>query len=334
MTTAAATPTASSPPRATVGIWLALFSAAGFGTSGTFGKSLLEAGWSPGAAVTARIGGAALVMAGPAALAARGRWRLLRRHAGLLAVYGLVAMAACQLFYFNAVTRLSVAVALLLEYLAPVLIIGWLWLRSGVRPSRLTLAGAAISIGGLVLVLDVTGAVRVDLVGVAWGLAAALCLVAYFLLSARETDGLPPFVMASAGMVVAAGTLLALGVLGVMPLRASTDDVTFVGRQVSWVVPLLGMVVVATALAYTSGIAATRSLGSRLAAFVGLTEVLFAVLFAWLLLDELPVPIQLVGGLLIVVGVTCVRYDELVTARDLRSPEATLPPPEGCADVA
>ena len=108
----------------------------------------------------------------------------------------------------------------------------------------------------------------------------------------------------------------------------------FVGRQVSWLVPLLGMVVVATALAYTSGIAATRALGSRLASFVGLTEVLFAVLFAWLMLGELPLPIQLLGGVLIVVGVTCVRYDELVSDRQPPGPEEPLPAPEGCAELA
>ena len=45
-----------------VGIWLAIVSAAAFGTSGALAKSLLETGWSPGAAVTVRISGAALVL--------------------------------------------------------------------------------------------------------------------------------------------------------------------------------------------------------------------------------------------------------------------------------
>jgi drug/metabolite transporter (DMT)-like permease len=71
------------------------------------------------------------------------------------------------------------------------------------------------------------------------------------------------------------------------------------------------MVVIATSVAYTVGIISTRLLGSRLASFVGLTEVLFAVFFAWLMVDEMPLPIQLIGGVLIVLGVACVRYDEL-----------------------
>lgn len=304
------------------GLWLALASAAGFGTSGVFARSLLDQGWSPGGAVTVRIAGAALVLAVPTAVALRGRWAVLRQHSGMLVVYGVVAMAACQFAYFNAVTRLSVGVALLLEYLAPVLIIGWLWLRSGVRPTRLTLVGSAVSIVGLALVLDVTGAVRIDPVGVAWGLGAAVCVVVYFMLSARHHTGLPALAMAGAGMAVAAVALLTFGLVGLMPLEANTDEVTFVDHKVHWLVPVVGMVVISTALAYWSGIAGTRRLGSRVAAFVGLTEVLCAVLFAWLLLGELPLPIQLAGGALILTGIACIRYDELAASRQPDLPES------------
>jgi len=58
---------------------------------------------------------------------------------------------------------------------------------------------------------------------------------------------------------------------------------------------------------------AARALGSKVASFASLTEVLFAVIWAWLLLGELPGPIQLLGGLLIVGGVVLVRLDELRT---------------------
>jgi drug/metabolite transporter (DMT)-like permease len=63
-----------------------------------------------------------------------------------------------------------------------------------------------------------------------------------------------------------------------------------------------------------SGIVAARALGSKVASFVSLTEVLFAVIWAWLLLGELPGTIQLLGGLLIVGGVVLVRLDELRAA--------------------
>lgn len=315
MTTTSPAPPVAASRRSTSGLWLALLSAAGFGTSGVFAKSLLEAGWSPGGAVTVRIGGAALLLLVPAAWSLRGRWHALRRHAGLIVAYGLVAVAACQFAYFNAVTHLSVGVALLIEYLAPVLLVAWLWVRTRTAPSRLTLTGSALSVAGLVLVLDVTGDTLIDPVGVLWALGAAVSVVVYFLLSARDPHDLPPIALAGSGMVVAAVALVVAGVTGLMPLDASTGDVTFLDRRVHWLVPVAGMVVLATAIAYALGIAAARRLGSRLAAFVGLTEVLCAVLFAWLVLDELPLPIQLAGGALILVGIGCIRYDELAGAR-------------------
>ena len=64
---------------------------------------------------------------------------------------------------------------------------------------------------------------------------------------------------------------------------------------------------IAAATPYVTGIVAARVLGAKLASFVGLSEVLFAVLFAWVLLGELPRPVQLVGGLFILAGVVVVR---------------------------
>ena len=83
----------------------------------------------------------AVVLTIPALLQLRGRWELLRRGRGRVAAFGLVAVAGCQLFYFNAIERMPVGVALLLEYLGAVLVVGWLWLRHGQRPRRLTVAG-------------------------------------------------------------------------------------------------------------------------------------------------------------------------------------------------
>jgi drug/metabolite transporter (DMT)-like permease len=81
---------------------------------------------------------------------------------------------------------------------------------------------------------------------------------------------------------------------------------------------------VAAVLPYVTGIAATRLLGSEAASFVGLTEVTFAVLFAWLLIGELPLPIQLAGGVLTVTGLVAVRYDELAAAVPLLPPAVIL----------
>jgi drug/metabolite transporter (DMT)-like permease len=262
--------------------------------------------------VLARISLAALMLTVPALLQLRGRWPLLRRSAPRVAAYGLAGVAGCQLFYFNAVARMPVGVALLLEYLGTVLVVGWLWLRHAQRPRRLTVAGAAASIAGLILVLNLTGAAGINLVGVMWGLLAAGALAIYFLLSAATgTEPLPPIVMAWAGMCVGAVVLGVAGGIGALPMAASTRSVDFLHHRVSWVLPVLGLSLVAAVIAYVSGIGAARRLGAKLASFIGMAEVLFAIVFAWVLLGQLPSALQFLGGAFILAGVTLVRVDEL-----------------------
>ena len=136
-----------------------------------------------------------------------------------------MSVAGCQLAYFNAVDHMQVGVALLIEYTAPVAVIGWLWLRRGQRPDRLTVLGATLAAVGLVLVLDLVSGADLSVVGVLWALGAMLGLAVYFVISADETNGLPPIVLAAGGLVVGGVVLLVAGAVGVVPLEASTRDV-------------------------------------------------------------------------------------------------------------
>lgn len=296
--------------RTLIGLTLAIISAATFGTSGSLAKGLLDTGWSPLAAVTWRVGVASLVLMVPAVLMMRGRWQLLRTGWVSMALFGALAVAACQLAYFLAVERISVAVALLLEYLGIILVVGWLWLRHGQRPRPLTIIGAAVAVAGLVFVLDVFGVVEIDLIGVVWGLCAAVGLAVYFVVSADDSTGLPPLVLATGGLTFGTVALVATGVAGVLPMTTATLDVQLAGASVPWWLAVLALGVIAAAIAYATGIAATRRLGSKLASFVGLTEVMFSFVWAWVLLGQMPAAIQLLGGLLILTGVVLVKLDE------------------------
>ena len=300
--------------RLAAGLGFAVISAMSFGLSGSFAKGLLDAGWSAGAAVTVRVAIAALVLLVPAVLSLRGRWGLLLRNLPMIAGYGLVAVAGCQLAYFNAVTHMQVGVALLIEYTAPVAVILWLWLRHGQRPGLLTLAGAAVAAVGLVLVLDLLSGADLSALGVVWALLAMVGAATYFVLSANEDNGLPPIVLAASGLALGAVALVVAGLVGIVEMSWSTSPVAYSGVTVAWWLPLLGLGVITAAVAYVTGIAASRRLGSRLASFAALLEVLFALVFAWLLLGELPRGVQFVGGGLILAGVVVVKLGERDTA--------------------
>ncbi|GGB27235.1 hypothetical protein GCM10011492_16950 [Flexivirga endophytica] len=297
------------PGVGTVG--LALVSAAAFSTSGSFATALLKAGWSPGAAVTARIGLAAAVLMPPTVWSLWGKWHIVRHKILPILIYGLTGIAGCQLAFFYAVQHLSVGVALMLEYLSPVLLVLGFWAWNRRRPATPTIIGTVVCIGGLALVLNVFGDAHLSLTGVLWGLGAALGSAGYFVIAGRADDDLPPLALSGVGMAVGAVFLGVLGVIGVLPMQATTDETTFAGRQLPFWVPLVALAVIATAFAYLTGVVAARGLGQTVASFVALSEVMFSVFFAWLFLGQMPLVIQLLGGLLIVGGVVLVRLGEL-----------------------
>lgn len=170
--------------------------------------------------------------------------------------------------------------------------------------------GTIASVVGLLFVLDVFNGISVDPIGIAWALGAALCLVVYFVIASDDESELPSMALAGGGMTVGALILLAMCGVGALPVAVSAQDVAFAGGHVPFWVPVLGLALIAAALAYATGIHAARVLGQTVASFISLLEVLFAVLFAWLIVGEVPTLMQLVGGLFIVGGVVLVRLDE------------------------
>ena len=291
------------------GLALALVSASSFGLSGSLARSLLDLGWSPTAVVVTRVGGAFLVLLLPSLLLLRRIGLPTGRQAVRMLAYGMVAIALAQLCYFSAVQYLSVGVALLLEYLAPVILIAWHWARSQRRPAWPVLAGAGLSIVGLAFVLDLRTGFSLSPIGVAWGLGAALCLSAYFLLSEDKGTDAPihPLLLTTAGTGIGAVILLAASAAGILPLAAQTGVTVLADRAVGWWLPALLLILISAVFAYPSGIVAVRRLGSSLASFVSLTEVIFAVVLAFVLLGQRPGPIQLIGGVLILAGIALVQ---------------------------
>lgn len=301
------------PPRrvATAGIVMALTSAIAFAASGPLVKPLLEAGWSLTTVLTLRMGLAGLVLSPALVRAIRARPGFLRRNAVSLVLFGLMPVAGCQVLYFSALQRMPVAVALLIQYLAPVFLVLFAWVRTRAVPSRLVLAGSGIAVAGLVLVVDIGGA-QFDPLGTIFALGAALCVCVYFTMSARAGDDLPPLALSAGGLLVGTVVLAALGATGIMPFTIGASSVVFQGAEIPAWLPILYVGAVGTSVGYALGVMAMPRVGERLGSFLGLSEVLFALMFAWMLLGETPLPIQFVGGVLILGGVVLIRRDAQV----------------------
>ena len=181
---------------------IGLVSAMCFGTSGTFGTALIGGG------LVARGGGVRAGPGrgpgadGPGLLALRGRWRVLLRSAWQMTVYGLVGVAACQVCYFNAIARMPVGISIMLEYMGIVLIVAGCGLRHGQRPRPLTIGGGVAALGGLALMLNLSGSGRRephrrDLRAGGGGVDGGVL----FPVGADGSGGLPPLVLTWGGMV-------------------------------------------------------------------------------------------------------------------------------------
>ncbi|WP_328539939.1 EamA family transporter [Streptomyces sp. NBC_00344] len=284
-----------------VGLGLALVSAFAFGGSGVAAKPLIEAGLAPLEVVWLRVAGAALVML---PVAWRHRHLVLRRPA-LLVGFGLLAVAGVQACYFAALSRIPVGVALLVEYLAPALVLGWVRFVQRRPVTRAAALGVVLAAGGLACVVEVWSGLSFDAVGLLLALGAACCQVGYFVLSDQGSDGADP---ADPLGVIAYGLLVGTAVLTVVArpwrmdwsLLAAHTDMN--GTQVpGWL--LLGWIVlIATVVAYVFGVVSVRRLSPQVAGVVACLEAVIATVLAWVLLGEHLSAPQVVGGAVVLLG--------------------------------
>src|SRR5215218_2330770 len=294
--------------RGFIGIMLGLAAGLAFGAGGAIVKPLLESGWSPAAAVLFRICVAALLLVVPGLIALRFDLRPLWRAKWTVLVYSVVAVAGVQLAFYTAIARIPVSTALLIEYLAPVALVAFAWLRTRRAPQFVVLAGSVVAIAGLVLVIGPAGG-ALDPVGVVIDGLAMLGVAVYYVLGERSDTGVPPIALAAAGCVIGCLVLGAAALTGLVPFEAAFTDVEFFGGIAPWWLPVLLVGAISTAFAYVAGIQAIRLLGTRLSSFLGLSEVVFAAIVAWALLGEAIGLLQLVGGLLILGGIVLVRVE-------------------------
>lgn len=303
------------------GLVLACIAAATFGTSGVVVKPLLDAGWSPAAAVTVRALLGGVLLAPIAARSLRGNLTALWTSRGRILAMALIGVAGCQLAYFAAVERVPVGTAILLEYMAPLLLVALAWARTRRVPQVVVLLGSVVALAGLVLVVAPGGSAGLDPLGLIFAVIAMVGCAVYYLIVAQPSGDLPPVALAASGLLLGGLALGVVGATGLVPFTATFGTVALLDGTVAWWVPVLIVGLISTAIAYTVNITASEMLGSRLASFAGLLEVLAATVYAWILLGQDLTWLKLTGGVLILTGIALVRQERAAPAADTVSPE-------------
>ncbi len=292
-----------SSPRAALGVALVLLASVFFGVCGPFGKVVIQSGLEPVQVTWLRIVGVGLIAAAAAA------WPLLRLRRGgpkpplaALALFGLTAIAGVQAFYFIAVERLPVGIALLLEFMGPIVVVAWVrFVRRSPLP-RAAVIGALLSLAGLCIVVEVWSGLRLDAVGLLAGSAAAACQATYFLSGERLTAKVDVRVLLAVGFAVGAVALAPLAAPWAMDWAALSSPVTLLGIEATSLGSLVALIA-CTAVAYALGLTGLRFLAAPVAGAIGYTEVVVAALAAWALLGEALTLPQIIGGLVVIAGV-------------------------------
>ncbi|GAA0704494.1 EamA family transporter [Streptomyces malaysiensis subsp. malaysiensis] len=287
--------------RRNVGLGLALVSAFAFGGSGVAAKPLIEAGLAPLEVTWLRVTGAALVLL-PLAWRHRG---LLTRRPGLLVGFGLLGVAGVQACYFAALSRIPVGVAMLVEYFAPALVLGWVRFVQRRPVSRAAVIGVVLAVGGLACVVEVWSGLGFNLLGLLLALGAAFCQVGYFVLADHGSDGqdpADPFGVIAYGLLIGAVVLTVIGRPWGMDWTVLTGRADLAGVRVPALALLAWIVLVATVIAYLTGVLSVRRLSPQVAGVVACLEAVIATVLAWVLLDEHLGVAQVVGGAVVLSG--------------------------------
>lgn len=274
----------------TYGTVLVLAGAGLFVLNAGVSRVALRAGVDPSTLTTIRVTGTLLVLVLVAALFDRDALKLpTGRFALLVLAHGLVGVAALQWTYFVAIERLPIGMALLLEYLAPILVA--LWARfvqhEHVRP-QLWL-GLALAMLGLALAMDLGGEIDLDTVGIVAGLAAAVCFAAYFLIGEVGVNTVPPLRVIVWSFAVAAVVLnVAAPVSGARDVVGA--ETSLLGRLSEHVVPvwalLLWVVLLGTLLPFASELLALQHLRATTVTTIAMLEPVGAVALGWVWFRE------------------------------------------------
>ncbi|WP_424187257.1 EamA family transporter [Actinokineospora sp. G85] len=282
-----------------------------FASSGPVAAAVMAAGWSPAEVTAVRVALAAALLAPVVGVLRPWALRFGRGDLWPLLGYGLLGVAGVQLFFFIAVARVPVGVAMVLVNLAPALVAVWVRVVRGTRLRGRVWLGIALALAGLALVAELGRGARLDLLGVAAGLVAAVCAAGFFLLGEQGAGRHDPLGLTTAALGLGAVVALVISPPWTLP-------VDLLGAPTSLGVPVWPLVlllaVVGTVLPYAACLVSLRDIPSAAASVLALVEPLVAAVLAWLLLGQALGPAQLAGAVILLVGAVLVQVSGPVAA--------------------
>jgi drug/metabolite transporter (DMT)-like permease len=301
-------PVAARPDRRPLlGYAMVMTAATLWAVNGAVSKVILTSELSSERLAETRSTGAFVLLALALAFARPESLRLRRREVPYLVLFGAGGLALVQWFYFLAIHRLAIGIALLIEYLAPVLVALWarFVLHQPVR--RRIWAALTLAVVGLALVVEIWSGLSLDTVGVGAALAGACSYALYLLLAEHGVGERDPISLVCFGFLFASIVWACAQPWWTFPGRVIGQDVSLHGRLASLHLPVWSlmawMIVLGTIVPFGLLVAALRHIPATRAAIVAMLEPVVATIVAYAWLDESLTGVQLLGGAVVLAAI-------------------------------
>jgi len=278
-----------------------------FSFNGIISKIVLVDGLSAWRLTQIRTGGAFVILFAIYFTFRRSELKTNRKELPWLIAFGIVGVALVQAFYFVAIERLYVGVALLIEFTAPIWIL--LFLRFVLKkhvPNSLWYA-ILLSFTGLLLITQVWSGISLDKIGLIAALLDAFALAGYFLIGDRLGKTKTSAAIALWGFGVSSALLFFVLPAWQFPVEVFTKEMELLGRFSQYSLPgwvlILWIVVMGTIAPYLLVVSGLKILSASTASIFGMIEPVLAGMFAWWWLSESLSGIQLIGCVVVLLGI-------------------------------
>jgi len=306
-----------------MGYFYALLAAFLFGANGSVSKVIIEAGFSAIQLTQMRVLGAAIISGIVLLVLDRRSFRLPPRQWPVIIVLGVVGVGLLQATYAFAIALLPVGIALLLEYLAVLIVavVAFFFFKEKVH-IRLW-AAIALVIVGLIVVAEIWAS-TLNPVGVLWGLAAAISLATYFLVGERQLKTISPLALSFWTMSVASLFWAPFSRWWTFTSETFTTVTSLGGSLGGISVPVWLLIVWNVTLGsfapFLLSLSALKRLSATAAGIVATSEIIFAFITAWLWLQEALSTWQVIGASVVFGGIVIAqtaRSSDVVVQADL-----------------
>ena len=278
-----------------------------FGINGTVSKVIQDAGLSAARLTEVRSTGAFAGLALVVALTNRRALRLRAREVPLLVLFGVCGLAFVQWFYFVAIHRLAIGIALLIQYLAPLLVALWARFVGHEDVRRRIWVALALALAGLALVVEIWSGIALDTLGVGACLAAALSYALYILVAEHAVATRDPISLSCYGFFFASLFWAAVQPWWSFPDAVVGRTTSLHGHLASLHLPVWALVawliVLGAIVPFALVIAALRHVSATRAGIAAMLEPPAATLVAFLWLGESLGLFQLLGGGLVLAAI-------------------------------